>query len=153
MIPAPTPDRLGHSHHPVAVMEPQEIIYPMNNKLLSYIGWLLVAVLGAFALGAVALNRGETVSAVWLVTASLCVYFIGYRFYSKFIAERVLQLDDGRMTPAVSRNDGLRITSRPINGCCTATISPLLPAGDRWSGQCWPRRWVICPAPSGFWLA
>ena len=79
----------------------------MNNKTLAYIGWLLLAVLGAFALGAVALNRGETVSAVWLVTASLCVYFIGYRFYSKFIAERVLQLDDGRMTPAVQRNDGL----------------------------------------------
>jgi carbon starvation protein len=81
----------------------------MNNKLLSYIGWLLVAVLGAFALGAVALNRGETVSSVWLVTAALCIYFIGYRFYSKFIAERVLQLDDNRMTPAVARNDGPRL--------------------------------------------
>ncbi|HNW79663.1 MAG TPA: carbon starvation CstA family protein, partial [Candidatus Competibacteraceae bacterium] len=79
----------------------------MHNKLLSYIGWMLMAVLGAFALSAVALNRGETVSAVWLVTAALCIYFIGYRFYSKFIAERVLRLDDGRMTPAVSRNDGL----------------------------------------------
>lgn len=79
----------------------------MNNKFLSYIGWFLVAVLGAFALGAVALNRGETVSAVWLVTAALCTYFIGYRFYSKFIAERVMELDDTRMTPAVARNDGL----------------------------------------------
>ena len=79
----------------------------MHNKLLSYLGWLFVAVLGAFALGAVALNRGETVSAVWLVTAALCIYFIGYRFYSKFIAERVMQLDDTRMTPAVVRNDGL----------------------------------------------
>ena len=78
-----------------------------NNKLLSYLGWFLVAVLGAFALGAVALNRGETVSAVWLVTAALCIYFIGYRFYSKFIAQRVLQLDDTRMTPAVAHNDGL----------------------------------------------
>jgi len=79
----------------------------MNNKLLSYLGWFLLAVLGAFSLGAVALNRGETINSVWLVTAALCIYFIGYRFYSKFIAHRVLQLDDSRMTPAVARNDGL----------------------------------------------
>ena len=122
----------------------------MNNKVLANIGWVLVAVLGAFALAAVALNRGETVSAVWLVTASLCVYFIGYRFYGKFIADRVLQLDDGRMTPAVQRNDGLDYV--PTNKwvlyghhfAAIAGAGPLL-------GRCWRRRWAICPAPSGFW--
>jgi carbon starvation protein len=53
------------------------------------------------------LNRGESVSAAWLVTAALCVFFIAYRFYSKFIAEKVLQLDDSRMTPAVTHQDGV----------------------------------------------
>jgi carbon starvation protein len=53
------------------------------------------------------LNRNEPVSAAWLVTAAICVYLIGYRFYSKFIATRVLQLDDARLTPAERHNDGL----------------------------------------------
>ncbi len=71
------------------------------------IGWLALAVLGAFCLGTVALHRGETINAIWLVTASVSILMIGYRFYSRFIAERVLQLDATRATPAVRRNDGL----------------------------------------------
>ncbi len=77
------------------------------NKLASLLLWPLVAIVGAFAFAALALGRGETVSAVWLVTAALAVYFIAYRFYSKYIAERVLQLDDSRPTPAVRHNDGM----------------------------------------------
>jgi carbon starvation protein CstA len=77
------------------------------NKLASLLLWPLVAIVGAFAFAALALGRGEPVSAVWLVTAALAVYFIAYRFYSKFIAERVLQLDDTRPTPAVRHNDGM----------------------------------------------
>ena len=69
--------------------------------------WLLVAIVGAFALAALALGRGESVNAVWLVSAALCVYFIAYRFYSKFIAERVLRLDDSRPTPAMRHDDGM----------------------------------------------
>jgi len=69
--------------------------------------WPVVAIVGAFAFAALALGRGEHVSAVWLVTAALSVYFIAYRFYSKYIAERVLQLDDARPTPAVRHNDGM----------------------------------------------
>jgi carbon starvation protein len=76
-------------------------------KIKSVVLWTLVAALGAFAFSALALNRGETVSAVWLVTAAICVYLIAYRFYSKFIAERVLGLDDARVTPAVRHNDGM----------------------------------------------
>ena len=53
------------------------------------------------------MGRGETVSAVWLVTAAVCVYFIAYRFYSKFIADKVLRLDDTRVTPAERHNDGM----------------------------------------------
>ena len=77
------------------------------SKLGSTFLWIAVAVVGAFSFAALALGRGENVSAVWLVTAALCVYFIAYRFYSKYIAERVLQLDDTRPTPAVRHNDGM----------------------------------------------
>ena len=77
------------------------------NKIGSMLGWLAVAAVGAAAFGALALSQGEAVSSVWLVTAALCVYFIAYRFYSKFIAEKVLRVDDTRPTPAVRHNDGL----------------------------------------------
>ncbi|MCX7251057.1 MAG: carbon starvation protein A [Burkholderiales bacterium] len=69
--------------------------------------WGLVAILGASALAFVALNRGETINALWLVIASVCTYLIAYRYYSLFIAERVMELDPNRMTPAVRHNDGL----------------------------------------------
>src|SRR5271165_6463548 len=77
------------------------------NKLAALLLWPVIAIVGAVSCGALALGRGETVSATWLVTAALAVYFIAYRFYSKFIAERVLQLDDTRPTPAVRHNDGM----------------------------------------------
>jgi carbon starvation protein CstA len=77
------------------------------NKLGSMLAWAAVAVIGAAAFAALALGHGESVSSVWLVTAALCVYFIAYRFYGKFIANKVLRLDDSRMTPAVRHNDGL----------------------------------------------
>ncbi|MBV8401344.1 MAG: carbon starvation protein A [Acetobacteraceae bacterium] len=71
------------------------------------LGWFAVAVLGAVALGIVALERGETVNAVWLVIAAACVYLIGYRFYSLFVARTVAGVDPTRATPAMRRNDGL----------------------------------------------
>jgi carbon starvation protein len=77
------------------------------NRLLQGLLWPALVILGAFSFAAIALNRGETVSAAWLVTAALCVFFIAYRFYSKFIADKVLQLDDSRMTPAVTHHDGV----------------------------------------------
>jgi carbon starvation protein len=77
------------------------------NKLVSVLLWPAIAIVGAFSFAALALGRGESVNAVWLVTAGLSVYFIAYRFYSKYIAERVLQLDDTRVTPAVRHNDGM----------------------------------------------
>jgi carbon starvation protein len=69
--------------------------------------WGGVAVLGAASLGIVALDRGETVNALWLVIAAICVYLLAYRFYSLFIASRVLGLDDRRPTPAAVHPDGL----------------------------------------------
>ena len=77
------------------------------NTMAGKIGWLALAVLGAFSLGVVALDRGETINAVWLVTATVSILMIAYRYYSRFIADKVLQLDATRATPAVRRNDGL----------------------------------------------
>jgi carbon starvation protein CstA len=74
---------------------------------ISWVVWAGLVALGAFAFAGIALNRNETVSATWLVTAAICVYLIAYRFYSKFIATKVLQLDDARVTPAERHNDGL----------------------------------------------
>ena len=76
------------------------------GKLLSWIGWLLVAVAGAGAFAWLALSRGEQVSAAWLVTAAVCTYLIAYRFYSKFIASKIFALDANRKTPAERLNDG-----------------------------------------------
>ncbi|HSI58166.1 MAG TPA: carbon starvation CstA family protein, partial [Ideonella sp.] len=72
-----------------------------------HLGWFFVALLGAFALAAVALGRGEAVSALWVVVAAVCVYLIAYRYYSLFLATKVLGLDGTRMTPAWRHNDGL----------------------------------------------
>jgi carbon starvation protein len=71
------------------------------------IGWLLLSLLGACSLAVLALHRGETVNAFWLLAATLSVFFIAYRFYARFIAGRVLGLDATRATPAILRNDGL----------------------------------------------
>jgi carbon starvation protein len=76
-------------------------------RLVLRIGiWSLVAVLGAVAFATIALRRGEPINAIWLVTAAVCTYAIGYRFYSKFIAAKVLTLDAARATPAERLDDG-----------------------------------------------
>lgn len=67
----------------------------------------LLAIIGAFSLGYIALNRGEAINAVWIVVAAVCVYLIAYRLYGMFILNKVLQADPTRMTPAVRHNDGL----------------------------------------------
>ncbi|MFD5744243.1 carbon starvation CstA family protein [Streptomyces massasporeus] len=69
--------------------------------------WTAVALLGAVAWGVLALARGERISAVWLVIAALGSYAIAYRFYSRFIARRVLRPDDRRATPAERLEDGV----------------------------------------------
>jgi carbon starvation protein len=79
----------------------------LMKSFASLAGWVAVAILGAISFGMLALNHGESISAAWLVTAGLCVYLIAYRFYSRYIAERALGLDDSRPTPAMRHNDGL----------------------------------------------
>ncbi len=77
------------------------------NRLFSKMGWLALALLGAFAFGYIGLQRGESISAIWIVIAAVCVYLIAYRFYSLYISDKVLGLDATRMTPAYKYNDGL----------------------------------------------
>ena len=67
------------------------------RKVLSILAWIGVAALGAAAFGIIALHRGETINAAWLLAAALCTYAVAYRFYSKFLARRVLGLDDTRV--------------------------------------------------------
>src|SRR5437016_14272139 len=68
--------------------------------------WFGIAALGAISLGIIARTRGEPINAVWLVAAAACIYALGYRFYSRFVACRVLELDDRRATPAERLEDG-----------------------------------------------
>ena len=68
--------------------------------------WLVVSALGVLAVGILALSRGEQISALWIIVAGLCALSISYRFYSKWLAAKVLMLNDGRTTPAVLQNDG-----------------------------------------------
>ncbi len=77
------------------------------SGILPKLAWACVALIGAVALGVLALSRGETVNALWLVTAALATYLIAYRFYSLYIADRVLGLDPRRRTPAVRHDDSL----------------------------------------------
>ncbi|MBN4943925.1 carbon starvation CstA family protein [Stenotrophomonas pavanii] len=76
-------------------------------KGFSKLGWAVLALLGAFCLGTVALRRGEHINALWIVVAAVSLYLVAYRFYSLFIANKVMQLDPTRATPAVINNDGL----------------------------------------------
>src|SRR5438046_4962515 len=66
----------------------------------------LVVLIAALALGMIATARSEPINAAWLVAAAACIYALGYRFYSRFVACRVLELDDRRATPAERLEDG-----------------------------------------------
>jgi carbon starvation protein len=82
-------------------------ITDMNDlPFLRLLLWPVVALLGAGAVGGIALRRGETIDSFWFIVAATCVYALGYRFYSAFVAARVLMLDATRATPAERFNDG-----------------------------------------------
>src|SRR5712671_5111491 len=66
----------------------------------------LLAIVGAIAIGGVALQRHEPINALWILTAAVCVYLLGYRFYAAWIAARVLSVDASRATPAERLNNG-----------------------------------------------
>jgi carbon starvation protein len=75
-------------------------------KILSVFVWVAVAAAGAGAFGIIALARGETISAAWLVVAAVCTYLVAYRFYSRFIGQTVFGLDPTRATPAERFDNG-----------------------------------------------
>jgi carbon starvation protein len=68
--------------------------------------WIAVIFLGLGAIAVLALSRGEQINALWIIVAGLCAFAISYRFYSKWLATRVLLLNDERATPALVQNDG-----------------------------------------------
>jgi carbon starvation protein len=82
---------------------PRTVSSGIQGKLL----WAVVVLLGTIALGVIALSRGESINAAWLVIAGICVYFVAYRFYGLYITSKVLRVDPTRQTPAYRHNDGL----------------------------------------------
>jgi len=76
------------------------------NTQLNKIIWIAISLLGAAAVGGIALNRGEDINALWFVTAALCIYAIAYRFYAAWIAANVLVIDTTRATPAERLDNG-----------------------------------------------
>jgi hypothetical protein len=122
-----------------------------RNGIQTKLLWAGVATLGAVSFGIVALNRGETISAAWLVIAALCVSYIAFRFYALFIADRVLGVDPGRQTPAYRHNGGLDCVPTNRYVLFGVIISPPSPARARSSDPCSPLRWDICRAPYGSW--
>jgi len=78
----------------------------MGNSLRRYGIWVGIAIIGAVCWGVLALSRGETVNAAWLLFAAIASYAIAYRFYARFIQRRVLETDDSRATPAERLNNG-----------------------------------------------
>jgi len=76
------------------------------NRLFRVAGWMVLGTLGAGALGAIALHRGEPLNATWFVVAAVCCYLVAYRLYSAFVAAKILALDDTRATPCERHDDG-----------------------------------------------
>ena len=118
-------------------------------KTLRTLIWLTVAILGALALGTVALHRGEQISAMWLVVAAVCTYAVGYRFYSKFIAVKVLVLDAHALHPPSVSKTAVTLFP-PTSGSSSDTISLPSQAPGRWSVRCWRRNLAISRGHFGF---
>lgn len=76
------------------------------KKILGHLGWGALSVVAAYCLAGIAIGRGEHINSLWLMLASVCTYLIGYRFYAKFIAARVMALNDERATPAERLRNG-----------------------------------------------
>ena len=113
------------------------------NKTLRTVVWGMIALLGALALGVIALRRGEPINALWLVAAATCCYALGYRFYSAFIAAKILAVDPVRATPAERLENG-RDFLATNKWVVFGHHSPRLPDRVRWWGRCWRPSLAIC---------
>ena len=76
------------------------------KRILVICFWLFLSVLGAGSLAFIAFSHGEKINALWFVTAAMCFFMVSYRFYSKWLATKVLMIDDTRATPAYVKCDG-----------------------------------------------
>ncbi|MEX2516726.1 MAG: carbon starvation CstA family protein [Gammaproteobacteria bacterium] len=83
-----------------------DVLTSYKNVFLKLVVWPAIALLGAAAVGGIAINRGESINSMWFIIAAVCVYAIGYRFYSAFIAAKVLVVDSTRATPAERFDNG-----------------------------------------------
>src|SRR6185369_6662627 len=92
--------RIGHRDgiklRPLGSESQKSFQGPMNRSFLRALLWICIAGLGAFSLATIALRRGESINALWLILAALCSYAVGYRFYSKFVSTKLLLLDSSR---------------------------------------------------------
>src|SRR3954466_2726971 len=101
----------------------------------SFLG-IFLSILGACALTVIALHRDEPVNALWILTAAVCVYLLGYRFYAAWIAAKVLSVDASRATPRSATTTDATSFLRTV-GSSSVTTSPQSLARDR----SWVRRW------------
>jgi hypothetical protein len=99
---APAGEHVGSSHRAAGSLDVGGIV----KKFVSLLIWLGIAVIGAGAYATIAWQRDEPLNSVYILTAALCTYAIGYRFYSKWIAARIFALDDRRATPCEVHEDG-----------------------------------------------
>jgi carbon starvation protein len=114
----------------------------MSNSLRRYGIWVGIAIVGAVCWGMLALARGETVNAGWMLFAALASYAIAFRFYARFIRDRVLGVDDSRATPGERLNNGRDfepMDRRVLFGHHFAAIAGAGPL----------RRWATCRGLSG----
>ena len=118
------------------------------SRIMHALLWVAVAVIGAGSLGFIAVSRGETISAAWLVIAALCTYFLAYRFYALFVAKKVLGINPARQTPAYRHNDGLDYVPTNKYVLFGHHFAAIAGAG-LWSDLCSRPRWAICPEHSG----
>jgi len=83
------------------------------HRLLKFLLWLAIALLGALSVGVAAFQRGEPLNALWLVVAGVCTFAVAYRFYAAWLCAKVLTIDDRRAPAAVTRNDGKDFVPTP----------------------------------------
>ncbi len=76
------------------------------NRVVAGLIWVAIAALGALGFGMIALSRGETISAAWILIAGVCSYLVAYRFYARFIARKIFDVNARRATPAERLNNG-----------------------------------------------
>src|ERR1022692_995275 len=118
------------------------------KKILGHALWAAIAIAAAFFLVGIAIDNGEPVNSFWLVLAAVCTYLVGFRFYAKFIAVKVMALNDQRATPAERLCDGLDF--EPTNKWIVFGdhFAAIAGPGPRLVPR-WPRNSVIFRARSG----